>query len=148
MYEKLKLITKLKSQLMTSQMFSICQLTLGWPIKTFALVDFVSRNWLIPNTKLKLRKIKRFVSHSYYELDSIDIRNRKHTWKVIFDPGSLLIMASWCPCCHLKNRRWVLASGRQALWSRIRSFVINLQWLPECSVAYRRNGSSSELCRT
>ena len=39
-------------------------------------------------------------------------------------------------------------NGRQALWSRIRSFVINLQWFPECSVAYRRNGSSSELSRT
>lgn len=54
----------------------------------------------------------------------------------------------WCPRCHLRNRWRVRLSGRQALWSRRKSLVTNLQCLPDRRVAYNKKTSSSELNKT
>lgn len=54
----------------------------------------------------------------------------------------------WCPRCHLRNRWRVRLSERQALWSRRKSLVTNLQRLPDWRVAYNKKGSSSELNKT
>lgn len=56
--------------------------------------------------------------------------------------------AIWCPRCHLRNRWRVRLSGRQALWSRRKSLVTNLQCLPDRRVAYNKKASSSELHKT
>lgn len=54
----------------------------------------------------------------------------------------------WCPRCHLRNRWRVTLSERQALWSRRKSLVTNLQCLPDRRVAYNKKVSSSELNKT
>lgn len=67
------------------------------------------------------------------------------TRKRTLRPRLYPLSTSWWPRCHLKNSRLVTSSDRQALWSLIRSRLTKLQWFPECSVAYKRKGSSSEL---
>lgn len=54
----------------------------------------------------------------------------------------------WCPRCHFRNRWRVRLSERQALWSRRKSLVTNLQCLPDRRVAYNKKASSSELHKT
>lgn len=68
------------------------------------------------------------------------------TWNRTLLPATICpCTTSWWPLCHLKKSRLVASSGKQALWSLIRSLLTKRQWLPECKVAYSKKGSSSEL---
>lgn len=72
----------------------------------------------------------------------------KLTKKCILFPSAEGKNTIWCPRCHLRNRWRVPLSGRQALWSRRKSLVTNLQCLPDRRVAYNKKASSSELHKT
>lgn len=69
----------------------------------------------------------------------------KLTKKLILLPSAEEKTTIWCPRCHLRNRWRVRLSERQALWSRRKSLVTNLQCLPDRRVAYNKKASSSEL---
>lgn len=72
----------------------------------------------------------------------------KLTKKLILFPSAEGKNTIWCPRCHLRNRWRVRLSERQALWSRRKSLVTNLQCLPDRRVAYNKKASSSELHKT
>lgn len=74
--------------------------------------------------------------------------SRKLTKKFICFPSTEGENTIWCPRCHLRNRWRVRLSARQALWSRRKSLVTNLQCLPDRRVAYNKKASSSELNKT
>ena len=72
----------------------------------------------------------------------------KLTKKFICFPPAEAENTIWCPRCHLRNSWRIRLSERQALWSRRKSLVTNLQCLPDRRVAYNKKASSSELNKT
>lgn len=74
--------------------------------------------------------------------------SRKLTKNFICFPSTEGENTIWCPRCHLRNRWRVIVLERQALWSRRKSLVTNLQCLPDWRVAYNKKASSSELSKT